>query len=88
MIRDYLYNKALICTLHQVSTSLKPVDSDTGKDIMQEKDTLGFVFHSSLLSTNRTKPKPIQAMHCHSVKQRRSRHGILSKVKHPFPSKT
>lgn len=68
MICDFYLNKALICTPPEY-LPLKPVDNDTGKDIMQEKDTLGFVFNSSLLSTNRTKPKHIQAMRCHSVKQ-------------------
>ena len=52
MICDFYLNKALICTPPEY-LPLKPVDNDTGKDIMQEKDTLGFVFNSSLLSTNR-----------------------------------
>ena len=55
MICDFYLNKALICT-PPAYLPLKPVDNDTGKDIMQEKDTLGFVFHSSLLSTNAFNP--------------------------------
>ena len=62
MICDFYLNKALICTPPEY-LPLKPVDNDTGKDIVQEKDSELCISFISFVC------KHIQPVCCHFVKQ-------------------